>query len=405
MNYDYDYIIAGGGCAGLSLAYHWQQTPLRNKRVLILDKTDGIIRGKTWSFWTPHPRECPFPVWQSYHQLQVVSTHSWVKESVYPWRYLSILSEDFSERVWHKLAFNPQVVRQQAEVLSCEDHPSGLGAVVHTSAGDFTCRYVFNSIPTYPTELSEKKGYHWIKQHFLGWRIRTERPVFDPMTMTLMDFRMPQEEEVRFMYILPYSDREALIEFTVFSEGCLSHAQYEAAIQTYLAEQYVGEFQIVSTEKGVIPMTDYPFAPQTSKYVISMGTAAGATKASTGYTFSNIQRHVQELTHSLIQTGVPTAWPGSHKRFRFYDRLLLNVIEQEGQLGAKIFTHMFARNSMHKVLRFLSEKTQLREEVLILLRLPWAPFLRALWRVYLRPGWMAKQSVKNTLTQPIEYAP
>jgi lycopene beta-cyclase len=34
----YDLIIAGGGAAGLSLAYHLLLSPLRNRSILIVDK-------------------------------------------------------------------------------------------------------------------------------------------------------------------------------------------------------------------------------------------------------------------------------------------------------------------------------------------------------------------------------
>ena len=49
---EFDYIIIGGGCAGLSLAYELE---LHNK---LLDKTLAIVeprqdykKDKTWSFW------------------------------------------------------------------------------------------------------------------------------------------------------------------------------------------------------------------------------------------------------------------------------------------------------------------------------------------------------------------
>ena len=47
----YDYIMAGGGLAGLSLAYYMNQSVLRNKRILIIDKDEKKKNDRTWCFW------------------------------------------------------------------------------------------------------------------------------------------------------------------------------------------------------------------------------------------------------------------------------------------------------------------------------------------------------------------
>jgi lycopene beta-cyclase len=47
----YDFIIAGAGMAGLSLAYHLSQSPLRNRSVLILDKETKTRNDRTWCCW------------------------------------------------------------------------------------------------------------------------------------------------------------------------------------------------------------------------------------------------------------------------------------------------------------------------------------------------------------------
>ena len=47
----YDYIIAGGGLSGLSLAYYLNHSTLRNKSVLIIDQDDKTKDDRTWSFW------------------------------------------------------------------------------------------------------------------------------------------------------------------------------------------------------------------------------------------------------------------------------------------------------------------------------------------------------------------
>jgi len=52
---DFDYIIAGGGAAGLSLAFYLSNSSLKNKKVLIIDKDQKNKNDRTWGFWTSRP--------------------------------------------------------------------------------------------------------------------------------------------------------------------------------------------------------------------------------------------------------------------------------------------------------------------------------------------------------------
>ena len=53
----FDYVIIGGGCAGLSLAYELEiNNRLKDKTLAIIENRKEYKRDKTWSFWrvTPH---------------------------------------------------------------------------------------------------------------------------------------------------------------------------------------------------------------------------------------------------------------------------------------------------------------------------------------------------------------
>ena len=53
---DFDYIIIGGGCAGLTLAYELEyHDKLKNKTLAIIEKRDEYKRDKTWSYWKTVP--------------------------------------------------------------------------------------------------------------------------------------------------------------------------------------------------------------------------------------------------------------------------------------------------------------------------------------------------------------
>jgi len=49
---EFDYIIVGGGCAGLSLAYELEiHQKLKNKTLAIIEPRTEYKRDKIWSFW------------------------------------------------------------------------------------------------------------------------------------------------------------------------------------------------------------------------------------------------------------------------------------------------------------------------------------------------------------------
>ena len=54
---DFDYVIIGGGCAGLSLAFELDiHSKLKDKSLAIIEPRNEYKKDKTWSFWkvTPH---------------------------------------------------------------------------------------------------------------------------------------------------------------------------------------------------------------------------------------------------------------------------------------------------------------------------------------------------------------
>ena len=67
---DFDYIIIGGGCAGLSLAYELEiSDKLKNKSLAIIEPRDEYKKDKTWSFWKVFPHnfdDCVKKSWDNF---------------------------------------------------------------------------------------------------------------------------------------------------------------------------------------------------------------------------------------------------------------------------------------------------------------------------------------------------
>ena len=383
---DFDYVLIGGGAAGLSLAYSLIQEPrLHEKRILLIEPEAKDQNDRTWSFWTATPT--PFDGIVAHEWRQLAFRSPWLNRvfRLEQYTYKMIRGLDFYQFTRGALAAAPQVTQVRGRVEAVTELPDGIR--VSTTAGEFTARYAFDSRPPAFTRRPEKHRY--LLQHFVGWEVTTDRAVFDPATVEFMDFRGQQQREARFIYVLPFSPTKALVEYTLFSAETLAKAEYESAIKTYLRDTLgVENYQIDAEEIGAIPMTDHPLPARASARIINLGTRAGRAKPSTGYAFQRIQAHTARLVAALAETGAPPRHlTGDRWQFHLFDTLLLDIMQRRGEQTSRIFSDLFARNPLERVLRFLDERTSWKENVQIMNSVqPW-PFLRSIWHVLRgRPG-------------------
>jgi len=386
----YDLIIAGGGCAGLSLAYHLHRMGDRDLSILIIDREAKRTNDRTWCFWSASPTEFEPVIRHSWSFLNFIDDKTSRRSPLGPYRYQMLRGDDFYGYVRAALADHPGVKWLQGRIDHLGEDEAGPYALV--DGRRLRGRWLFNScLP--PRQISDKH-YHLL-QHFSGWLIETESDAFDPTAATLMDFRTPQEGDARFFYVLPVSKRQALVEYTVFSSHRLPLAAYEQALSSYIRDVLsIGTFTIREREAGCIPMTDAPFPLTRSPHIVNIGTAGGAVKPTTGYAFLRIQEQTRQIAARLLAGERPFWKPESRSRFRFYDTLLLHILQEEGQLGKSIFQALFSRNDFEVILRFLDEKTSVWQEAGIFASLPFEPFLRALLQTQsrsLRAHWYAPQ--------------
>lgn len=386
---EYDYLIVGGGAAGLSLAYHISQEPrLREKRVLLLEPAAKTRNDRTWSFWTDEPMLFDGVVAHEWQQLAFRSPRF---ERVLPLRrhrYKMIRGLDFYQFVQEALVQAPHITCLQTRVTGLAE-VEGVGVRATTPAGEFTARYAFDSRPPELNDAKQPQKHRYLLQHFVGWEVETDEEVFDPATVEFMDFRGAQQHEARFMYVLPFSPRKALVEYTLFSAKTLPKAEYEAEIRRYLHEQLgVGKFRIEAEEVGAIPMTDHPLPARAGRNIINLGTRAGRAKPSTGYAFKRIQAHSARLVAGLAATGQPPQdLTGDQWQFHLFDTLLLDIMQRQGERTRDIFTELFQRNPVERIFDFLDERTTWKENFQIMNSVtPW-PFLRSIGHVLRgRPG-------------------
>jgi lycopene beta-cyclase len=135
----------------------------------------------------------------------------------------------------------------------------------------------------------------------------------------------------------------------------------------------------VDEEFGVIPLTNHRFS-KGEKKLVNIGTAGGQTKGSSGYTFNFIQKHSAQLVDQLTRNK-NLHGPQFLNKYRFYDSVLLEILNQNVLPGKFVFTDLFKNNPADKVLKFLDNETSLQEELKIISTLPTIPFFKAAVKV------------------------
>ena len=386
----YDFVIAGGGLSGLSLAYFLAHSPqgasnaLGNKTILIVDQSPKSQNDRTWGFWSDRPNPFDDIIQRSWDRLRFITPGLERTSDLGSYRYNVIRGLDFYKFMYDDLAAFSNVTFRRGRVRYIED---GLSmATVTIDDQMVTTKWVFDSCLAQTGVQPTSRQYHDLKLHFAGWEVQTVEPSFDPGVATLMDFRTPQEDETRFFYILPFNERRALVEYTIFSKAVLPQASYEQALADYIKEQLgIEAYQIVRRESGCIPVSDRPFPRRLGRRVMSIGVKAGRIKPTTGYAFTRIQEDSAAIVNSLQRTGHPFDVPADPYRYRLSDAILLEIMAHRGRQIRPIFEAMFRRNDIGRIFRFLDEVASPWEQLAIIPTLPSLPFLRALIRLAL-PG-------------------
>ena len=372
----YDYIIIGAGASGLLLADALGSDPFfSDSSILLLDKSDKKSNDRTWCFW--EQGEGPFDaiLYQSWPKIHFAGRKLNIQPEVAPYRYKMLQGVDFYQHYLKRMTAYPNITFKQAEILEVLEQEGKM--LVRAKEASFEADQVFDSRFDYQ-KMKQESAFPVLQQHFLGWFIKTETPVFDPETATFMDFSIAQKGNTRFMYVLPFSETEALVEYTLFSENVLEKSEYEAAIEDYITQKLqVTKYTITEVEKGNIPMSCYPFSAGNTARHLKIGIAGGWAKASTGYTFYSSVKKVKELV-AFLKTGKPLNAFAKRKRFWFYDLLLLDILSKRNDLGAEIFESLFRKRKPQLIFKFLDEDTNLLEEIRIMAApKPW-PFIKAL---------------------------
>jgi lycopene beta-cyclase len=371
----YDFIFLGAGCAALSIVMRMiRSRKFTDKRILLIDKEPKTNNDRTWCFWETQDGFFEDVVYKKWDRLSFFGDDDYADTGgIAPYQYKMIRGIDFYNYCFGEIG-------KHANIELCFGVATMINAagkkMIELNGEYFPLNrsIVFNS---FINDTVKTNSEIFLFQHFKGWVIETPSPVFDPSVATFMDFRVDQKRGTTFAYVLPLTGTKALVEYTLFSKNILEDGEYEQELANYITDILcISNYRISEKEFGVIPMT----TKKTDFFnggVYSIGTVGGQTKASTGYTFQFIQKQSELIKEYLISNRALIQLPRAPKRFTFYDKVLLDVLQNKRAGGKEIFTTLFKKNKLSQVLKFLDNESSVGEELKIIASLPTLPFLKA----------------------------
>lgn len=371
-----DIIICGAGLAGLSLVYRALKTGLwADQDIVIIDSSVKDENDKTWSFWKKDALPFEDLVVKSWDRLSVfTNAGEKINLKTGGYTYNSIRSLDFYTHVLAYLSAIANVRFIYDEVQTVE--AQGKMCIVETQSLCIKSTYTFNSIYIKPA-LAPNSQY--FLQHFKGQVIKSPKLASELDEAYLMDFRTGQEHGSTFFYTLPLSADELFIEYTIFSKTLLSQDAYDAKIQAYIKDVLqISDYDVISEEFGVIPMTDHHFTRYDGN-IVNIGTIGGDTRGATGYTFTNVQKTITKILGAWAESKSPF-FVHEHisNKHHLYDATLLNVLDGQQYSGHTLFCDLFRKTDASYVFEFLDGETNIFHDLRIITSLrPW-PFIKAM---------------------------
>lgn len=372
----FDYIIIGNGLAGLQLALKMASDDFfKNKTIALIDPSTKNSNDKTWSFWETSPSKWNSICHKTWGKAKIYTSKKAISLRLDPYYYVSIRAIDFYNNAKSELSKYKNFHFIIDRVSAISDHNK---VKVTTLKKTYSCYHVFDS--RIPNSFYNTSNYISVTQHFKGIVIKTDTNVFDIDTLVMMDYRLKDGNKTSFMYVLPFAKNKALIEFTYFTKELVEESIYDAYIASYIKDYLnIETYDVLESEKGKIPMTTFPFNTYNTPNITKIGTAGGWVKPSTGYAFKHSENKAAQIITNIKANKTPS-YGLFKKRYKFYDKIFLKVLQDDNNKGEWVFEQFYNKNDVITMFRFLDEESTLLEELKIMKSLFSWTFIKAFFK-------------------------
>lgn len=383
----YDFAFIGLGASNsLILLSLIKKGLLKNKRVAIFETENKTENDKTFCFWAepnePIVAELNSIISQRFTAIKINAGKAQV---IAEQPYHHICSLDLYKHTRNTLTQeNIAVFRQSINQITSANQTY----ILNTNEASYNAHYVFDSRAPKPDKMGANDIY--LNQSFYGLYVKCEQEVFDKNTFEMMNFNVDQNKFTQFVYVIPVSATEALVELTRFGADVIDKAYATEVLYDFIQRNF-GNYKIQGDEVGCIPMTTFRFPISDLKGVLHTGARGNLIKPSTGYAFKNMFAFAEQVSQQIATNNLTqfnTIALPNKKRFRFYDKLLLLILLYWPAKGKLIFSRLFGQHAVNSIFTFLDEKSTLLQEVRIFALLPKKPFLKALYLYLKENNWL-----------------
>lgn len=382
QNNCFDIVFIGLGAGNsLLLLSLLKNNLLLGKKVAVIDVDKKNSNDKTYCFWDSNDA-------QIVTDLQPIISHSYnhiqfnnsTPQPLNNQSYFYIKSIDLYNFLKLKL--------QQHNIPFYEDSITSIEKekeyfTLAAEENIYTANQIFDS--RLQQSIVPKNDDIFLNQSFYGLQVTLKKELFLPNVFEMMNFNVAQNGYTQFVYTLPFSTTEALIEMTRFGKEKLTITEGKNLLNQYIKTVY-GDYEVVCEEVGCIPMTTIKSPISKFKGILHTGAGANLIKPSTGYGFKNMFYFAERASIFIKKNGFSNISELNNilpNRFAFYDRLLLIILFKWTKWGKPIFETLFKTQKIETVLKFLDEKTTIINEIKIFAKLPLTPFLKAVF-IYLK---------------------
>ncbi len=378
MDAKLDMIIVGAGLSGLLTAWRCLDVNPQMK-ILVIEANDEIGGDHTWSFNLTDVED-RLQAW-----VKPFIAYQWPRYDVkFPRRertleipYCTGNSDSLRQCVEPHIETGRLVIKQQTSVSSLQSE-----SVTLENGQELKAKYVLDARGFEP-----RKGVHLGYQKFMGRVIRTHKPhgLKHPI---IMDARVEQIDGYRFVYCLPFTAHDVLIEDTYYSDNSdLSENEIVTQIDNYIQVNDWSDHKVLRQEKGVLPITLAMGDVKTP--LNSLGLRGGFYHAVTGYSFPDALKVADQIATSVKEEGINdtavietklkllTSQHKERERFlRLLNRMLFRACHPK--LRYKVLQRFYGLPK-GLIQRFYSGQLTVWDKARILIGKPPVPVYRALY--------------------------
>tara|TARA_B100001059_G_scaffold107707_1_gene107397 strand:- start:1155 stop:2390 length:1236 start_codon:yes stop_codon:yes gene_type:complete len=382
--YKADLVMVGVGLSSCSLVLALIEAGYSGE-IVMLEQADVVNTNKTWCYWSDKhmPRYLSPLVSKRWRHWRVAETKQSVSNNEHG--YHCIKAADFFDYCFERFANHGKVTMLFNKAV--DDIAVGTSTVtVRSDDFSITAIHGFDSRPPSLTNV----GRGSLLQCFTGAWVESTKPIFCPQTAHLMADIKTVGDAIEFIYILPLSRREALIEVTQFSPKAKSLKHLKQLTLEVLDTFGLGSEDVTGWEGGILPMTTHidptivdEKGSNTSNQWRNIGIRGNCIRAATGYAFSQIQQDSQRIARQITGQKIATYEEKTISLnaglYTWLDSIFLMALTQRPELAPEVFKRMARGTTGEQFARFMTERASALDLIKVIGSMPKRAFVRAAW--------------------------